>query len=818
MTKEMPGSLKAALKNDGYEAKAWACADLGQGTDCGECSREENIYTVLTQDSLLIYKAQRREKCRTYSGYFEKRAHMKAAIQPETPVLGARYMLSSLGNPKTENLVAGGCLTVEKDGVRHLVCVFSGQYLRPMTRFCASLEKVCALNGAEDKPQDGGAPRPSMPERHGGPGGPGGPGGLGGPGGPGGTGDEEDDEVPCCPKCGMPYPERDRRICPHCMDRRSVFMRVLGYFAPFKKQLIIMMIAVLLGTAMSLALPYLSGTLLFDRVLSENEAAAAFLERLGIPGQYMTALWIVAGLMLAAKLVQTLFTMVQGRIVASIVPKVMKNIKTSIFDSLGRLSVSFFARRQTGGLMTRINGDANEVMGFFIDGLPFVFTHGAYIICSMIIMFTLSWKLALVSVVLVPALFYVGFMMMPTLWHYYGRRHRANRSLNAQINDNLTGARVVKAFGREEEEVRRFQKGNSRMRRAELDLVDFDNRYYALFVTVEQLAQMAVWIIGSIMLLGSGEITYGVLVSFVGYVSGLSNPLDFMSFAMRWWTDSMNSAQRIFEILDAVPEVTEKPDAIELKDIKGQVEMRNVCFSYEPNKPVLKNISFTAPAGKMLGIVGHSGAGKSTIVNLISRLYDATEGQVLIDGINVKDVTVASLRRSVAMVSQETYIFMGSVAQNIAYARPDASDEEIVAAAKAASAHEFIMRMPEGYNTLIGASGRSLSGGERQRISIARAILADPKILILDEATASVDTETERSIQDAIDRLVVGRTTISIAHRLSTLRAADRLIVIENGEVAESGTHAELARAKGVYFRLLQLQSKALSVRGLDNN
>ena len=200
----------------------------------------------------------------------------------------------------------------------------------------------------------------------------------------------------------------------------------------------------------------------------------------------------------------------------------------------------------------------------------------------------------------------------------------------------------------------------------------------------------------------------------------------------------------------------------------------------------------------MLGIVGHSGAGKSTIVNLISRLYDATEGQVLIDGINVKDVTIASLRRSVAMVSQETYIFMGSVAQNIAYARPDASDEEIVAAAKAASAHEFIMRMPEGYNTLIGASGRSLSGGERQRISIARAILADPKILILDEATASVDTETERSIQDAIDRLVVGRTTISIAHRLSTLRAADRLIVIENGEVAESGTHAELARKQGI--------------------
>jgi len=290
-----------------------------------------------------------------------------------------------------------------------------------------------------------------------------------------------------------------------------------------------------------------------------------------------------------------------------------------------------------------------------------------------------------------------------------------------------------------------------------------------------------------------------------------------MCYAIRWWTDSMNSAQRIFEILDAVPEVTERENAIELKDIKGKVELEGVSFSYEPNKPVLKNVSLVAQPGSMLGIVGHSGAGKSTIVNLISRLYDCNEGRILIDGIDVRDVTFASLRKSIAMVSQETYIFMGTVEQNIAYARPDATSAEILAAAKAASAHEFIMRMPDGYNTVIGAGGRSLSGGERQRISIARAILADPRILILDEATASVDTQTERSIQDAIDKLIVGRTTISIAHRLSTLRAADSLVVIEHGEVVERGTHAELARAKGVYFKLLQLQSKALALKGISD-
>lgn len=797
MKNELPRPLKTALEQEGAEASEWAYADLTcDGTLEGSGAEACNTYLVLTKDKrLLICQSPQRERCKTYSGYFEKRVKTAAAAMPEVIDRIYGFELDRISDPKAENLVSGGCVTAVIDGQERLLCVFSGQHMRRMSAFCRALEEALPKK-CPDNESGQHRPGPEPP--------------FGGPGK-----NEEDGEF-CCPKCGMPYPERDRKICPRCMDRRSIFMRVLSYFAPYKKKIAVMMLMVLLGTAMSLALPYLSGTVLFDYVLSQNDSAQAFLAALGIPGQFAAALWIVAAVLLAAKLLQTLFSVVQGRIVASVVPKVMKDIKTSIFDSLGRLSVSFFARRQTGGLMTRINGDANEVMSFFIDGLPFVFTHGAYILCSMIIMFTLSWKLALVSVVLIPALFYVGFMMMPTLWHYYGRRHRANRALNANINDNLTGARVVKAFGREEEEIKRFEKSNGRVRRAEVDLVAFDNKYFALFVTVEQLAQLAVWLIGSMMLLDSGEVTYGVLVSFVGYVSGLSNPLDFMSYAMRWWTDSMNSAQRIFEILDAVPEVTEKPGAVELKNIKGSVEMKNVSFAYEPNKPVLKNVSFTAQEGKMLGIVGHSGAGKSTIVNLISRLYDCTEGEILIDGINVKDVTFASLRRNIAMVSQETYIFMGTVAQNIAYARPEASDAEVLAAAKAASAHEFIMRMPDGYNTVIGAGGRTLSGGERQRISIARAILADPKILILDEATASVDTETERNIQNAIDRLIVGRTTISIAHRLSTLRAADKLIVIENGAIAESGTHAELARAKGVYFKLLQLQSKALALKGVQ--
>ena len=282
------------------------------------------------------------------------------------------------------------------------------------------------------------------------------------------------------------------------------------------------------------------------------------------------------------------------------------------------------------------------------------------------------------------------------------------------------------------------------------------------------------------------------------------------------YTASMNSAQRIFEIIDAVPEILESEEPIRPEYIRGEIELKNVTFGYEANKPVLENISFHVNAGEVLGIVGRSGAGKSTLVNLISRLYDPQEGSILIDGIDIKDMGFEELRRSVAMVSQETYIFMGTVAENIAYAKPDASYEEIVAAAVRASAHDFICKMPDGYDTMLGSSGRTLSGGERQRISIARAILANPRILILDEATASVDTETEQAIQASLEELVKGRTTLSIAHRLSTLNNADYLLVIDDGKIAEQGTHRELIEKKGIFHKLMQLQTKALAMRGIE--
>lgn len=277
----------------------------------------------------------------------------------------------------------------------------------------------------------------------------------------------------------------------------------------------------------------------------------------------------------------------------------------------------------------------------------------------------------------------------------------------------------------------------------------------------------------------------------------------------------MTATQRIFEIIDTQPEIVNKDNAAE-RDIKGDVEFKNVVFGYVKERDVIKNVSFSVTNGHMLGIVGHSGTGKSTIANLLMRLYDVKSGEILIDGINIKDYSIDSLRRSISIVSQETYIFIGSVLDNIRYSRPDAGFDEVVKAAKAAYAHDFIMAMPDGYDTIIGSSKRQLSGGERQRISIARAILSNSRILILDEATASVDTQTERAIQSSIDHLIEGRTTISIAHRLSTLKSADNLIVIEDGRIVERGTGTQLLEQKGVYYKLYQLQTKSLAMRGLE--
>lgn len=737
---------------------------------------------ALTRKKLILAAYPYREKAEyQFGGYggwqFMEDAVKKEMALAEEPAIQI-FELQNIGKMEVLRQVATGVLMAEIDGVERNLCHFSNTKMEMFLRICRLVEKI--KKGEEISEEDLNVKK----------------------------GKE------CCPKCGMIYPDQERKVCPKCMDKKSILLRVVSYFKPYTKYLAVMVFCYLGTALLNLAWPYLSGTILYDQVLARNED---FLALLHLPaGRFVTALTMLVIAMIATKIVIQALGILQGVLTAKIAPEVVATLKSQVFSSMGRLSISFYSKRQTGGLMTRVSDDAEEISSFFIDGIPYFFINLGNIIAMSVIMFYLNPLLALVSLILMPLLVILSYRMVPQLWHFYGKRHRANRRLKGQMNENFTGARVVKAFGQQKQEMDRFSKNNGKVKNAEMDVARYDIRFFALYFAVEDTISFLVWAVGGAMMISGSNIELGLLLTFSGYVGQLKGPLEFFSRSVRWYTECMNSAQRMFEIIDAVPEVKEVPEPVRPDEFKGEIELKNVTFGYEAHKPILKNISFHVNAGEVFGIVGRSGAGKSTLVNLISRLYDAQEGEVLVDGINVKRYGFRELRKNVAMVSQETYIFMGTVAENIAYARPEATREEIIRAAVQANAHDFICKMPEGYDTLLGSSSRSLSGGEKQRISIARAILADPKILILDEATSAVDTETELAIQKSLERLEKGRTVLSIAHRLSTLRNATHLIVLDDGRLTESGTHEELLARKGTYYKLSELQTKALAMRGIE--
>ncbi len=625
--------------------------------------------------------------------------------------------------------------------------------------------------------------------------------------------DTEEQEELYCPVCGTKYPDEERKICPKCMNKRSIFIRTFRYFLRYKWMIAVLAFCYVASALVSLAWPYLSGTVLYDWVLDKNDT---YLAPFGLQGEYALALIVLVGCMLVAKILQQTISIVQGSIMARIVATSIRDMKQDIFASMGELSLRFFTSKQTGNLMTRVLGDAERVTGFFLDGFPYIFVHSFTILASFIVMFRLNWQMASVACVLLPLLVVISVKLKPRIWSLFGRRHRAERAVNTKVNDNLTGSRVVKAFGQQGGEIDRFEGPNDYLRDAEVRIEKYNNRFTILYNLVQEISAIWVWLLGVFMMMQSNQIEVGILITFVGYVAQLNGPMNFFSRVFRLWSDSINAAQRMFEIMDSIPEIKEAQNPIALTEPKGEIKLTHVSFGYDKNRQILKDIDFDVKPGEVLGIVGRSGAGKTTLVSLISRLYDVDDGKIEIDGIDVKELAFRDLRRNVAMVSQDTYIFMGTVADNIAYGNPEATREEIMQAAMLASAHDFISRMPDGYDTVIGAAGKDLSGGEKQRLSIARAVLANPKILILDEATASVDTETEKAIQKALDYLVQGRTTLSIAHRISTLKNADRLIVIDSGRVVESGTHSELMELNGVYAKLVELQTKSLSLEEVD--
>ncbi|MBE5938829.1 MAG: ATP-binding cassette domain-containing protein [Lachnospiraceae bacterium] len=770
--KYIPKSLLKMLKS--YELNTEDIVYVAE-SDIDEELRFVQNYIILSKDRLAVAFYPYKEAGKfSFGGY--KRQGDFTDVESDKPVLKI-YFNEDIEKLEIIRDISGGTLIGKISGDDIRICRFSNSKMGEMERLTRNINKVKKGEELNDK------------DIHG------------------------KQKMECCPKCGTLYPDQERKICPKCMDKKSLFMRVMKYFLKYKWRLCIMMVCYLGVGILNLAWPYLSGTFLYDKVLSQDPKLVQWVDSVG--GKFTILLGFTVIAMIVTKILIQLLGMIHGAMTARIVPDVVAELKQEIFNSMGKLSISFFNSRQTGGLMTRVLDDASIVTGFFIDGLPYIFVNAFTIISTCVIMFRINPLLAVAALVLLPFLTIQSYRMLPRLWTFYGKRHRASRRLSGQLNDNITGARVIKAFGQQEQELKRLGKGNAGVREAELDVMRFDNKYYALYASVENIISFVVWGLGSAIVLSTSSMEFGMLVTFAGYVTQLNGPLDFMSHVFRWMTDCLNASQRMFEIIDAVPDVREAENPVRPEYIEGNIEISNMTFGYEPYKPVLKNITFEVKAGEMLGIVGRSGAGKSTLVNLISRLYDPSEGYIKIDGIDVKEMGFAELRKSISMVSQETYIFMGTVAENIAYAKPEASRKEIIEAAMQASAHDFICKMPQGYDTIIGSAGRTLSGGEKQRISIARAILANPRILILDEATSAVDTETEQAIQESLDKLVKGRTTLSIAHRLSTLKNADKLIVIDDGKITESGTHKELIEQKGTYYKLMQLQTKALAMRGI---
>lgn len=601
-----------------------------------------------------------------------------------------------------------------------------------------------------------------------------------------------------CPKCGTVYENQYRRVCTKCQKKGAIIKRLIEFLIPYKGYAFLVILCMLASSGLSLISPIINGRILYDKVINAS-------------GEWHTLakLFIVLSVIVAMGLLGIGINIVQNRANAKLSNRMAKNMKQRVFDSMLNLSLSYFNNHSTGQLINRVNYDADRIRSFYIDGIPNFVINAINFIGLTFFLFWLNWKMTLIVFIPVPIIVVIFRVMLPKMGRMYSKQWRASSSLNSMLGDSLNGIRVVKAFAKEAEETNRFYKYSERLYGANLKVNITSLTIFPVISLLIGMSSQMIWGFGGLQVMGM-NMTYGEFTTYLGYIGMIFGPLQFFSTFTNLLTDVINSAQRMFEVLDMVPEVMNDKDAVKKEEFEGSVSFENVSFHYNPNRPILKDVTLKINPGDNIGLVGHTGSGKSTIVNLITRMYDPISGSIKVDGIDLKKMDMASIRKNIAIVSQEIFLFRGTIADNIRYARPDATMEEVIAAARAANAHDFIVRLPEGYETEVGTGSRSLSGGERQRVSIARALLMSPSILILDEATAAMDTQTERLISDALAKLVEGRTCITIAHRLSTLKDCNYLFVIENGEIAEEGSPEELLARGGVYYKLFTLQSEAM--------
>ena len=584
-------------------------------------------------------------------------------------------------------------------------------------------------------------------------------------------------------------------------QRVAVIRRLLGYLLPYRRRLAFGIAAAAIITLVSLVPPYLAGYLI-DRVIRPAQEGSVPLGRAGLVAS------IAVAAMALVYLIKAGAAIVRLRLMAILGEWVARDLRAELYEHIQRLSLSFFSRKKTGSLITRVSSDTDRLWDFVAFGVVDVSLSVVMLAGLSAVLLTLDWRLGLVMTLPVPLLCWLIYRHGEALNRRFLRAWRKWSRMTDVLSDTIPGIRVVKAFNQEDREIERFATRSDDVTEEVAHVHRLWTTFWPLLTLSVQVTTVLVWVIAVPRLLGHGTaLSTGTFISFLLYTTMFVGPIEVIGQIARTMNRATTSAHRIFEVMDTEPEVKDGAQPVRLEPVRGRVTFERVTFAYDGMRQVLKGISFDVLPGELVGLVGSSGGGKSTIVNLIARFYDVTGGAVLIDGVDIRLLETGHFRRQIGMVLQDPYLFHGTVLENIRYGLPGAALGAVIAAAQAANAHDFVCKLPHGYDTVVGERGHTLSGGERQRVSIARAILHDPRILILDEATSSVDTETEREIQQALDRLIAGRTVFAIAHRLSTLRRASRLFVIEDGRLVEAGTHRELlARHDGRYRRLHEMQ------------